>query len=86
MVENRSNAAGRAAGVDTEKAAWVWHPPSGTGSFHHQLHHRFYDCNYGNPFMPWDKWLGTNHDGTQASMAEIRRRRRARHKLAESSA
>ena len=46
------------------------------GSFHHQLHHRYYDCNYGNPFMPWDRWLGTDHDGTPRAMAELRRRRR----------
>ena len=48
------------------------------GSFHHQLHHRYYDCNYGNPFMPWDRWLGTDHDGTPQAMAELRRRRRER--------
>ena len=48
------------------------------GSFHHQLHHRYYDCNYGSPFMPWDKWFGTNHDGTPESWAEIKKRRRER--------
>ena len=48
------------------------------GSFHHQLHHRFYDCNYGNPFMPWDRWLGTDHDGTPQAMAALKRRRRGR--------
>ena len=48
------------------------------GSFHHQLHHRYYDCNYGNPYMPWDRWLGTDHDGTPQAMADLRRRRRER--------
>ena len=48
------------------------------GSFHHQLHHRHHDCNYGNPFMPWDKWFGSNHDGTPEAWAELRRRRRER--------
>ena len=48
------------------------------GSFHHQLHHRHHDCNYGNPFMPWDRWFGSNHDGTPESWAAIRRRRRER--------
>ena len=48
------------------------------GSFHHQLHHRYYDCNYGNPYMPWDRWLGTDHDGTPQAMAALRRRRRDR--------
>ena len=45
------------------------------GSFHHQLHHRHYDCNYGNPFMPWDRWFGTDHDGTPEAMERVRRRR-----------
>ena len=48
------------------------------GSFHHQLHHRYYDCNYGNPYMPWDRWLGSNHDGTPQALADLQRRRRER--------
>ena len=48
------------------------------GSFHHQLHHRYYDCNYGNPYMPWDRWLGSNHDGTAQATADLQRRRRER--------
>ena len=48
------------------------------GSFHHQLHHRYYDCNYGNPYMAWDRWLGSNHDGTPQAMADLQRRRRER--------
>ena len=45
------------------------------GSFFHQLHHRHFDCNYGNGEVPWDKWLGTWHDGTEEGMRRIRRRR-----------
>ena len=56
------------------------------GSFHHQLHHRYYDCNYGNPPMPWDRWFGTDHDGTPRAMAEVVRRRRKRHGLAGDAA
>ena len=52
------------------------------GSFHHQLHHRFLDCNLGAPYVPYDKWCGTNHDGTPQALAEIRKRRRARGRLA----
>ena len=48
------------------------------GSFHHQLHHRRYDCNYGTPFMPCDRWFGTEHDGTAEAMKAVRRRRRAK--------
>ena len=56
------------------------------GSFHHQLHHRFYDCNYGNPFMPWDRWLGTDHDGSAQAMADLRERRRGRLRAAGDTA
>ena len=34
------------------------------GTFHHQLHHRYFEVNYGNLQMPWDKWFGSFHDGT----------------------
>ena len=48
------------------------------GSFHHQLHHRYYDCNYGNQYVACDQWFGSNHDGTPEAWAEITRRRRER--------
>jgi len=48
------------------------------GSFHHQLHHRFVNCNFGNPFMPWDRWLGTDHDGSDEATAHMRKRLRAK--------
>jgi sterol desaturase/sphingolipid hydroxylase (fatty acid hydroxylase superfamily) len=46
------------------------------GTFYHQLHHRFYECNYGNQEMPWDRWFGTFHDGTAERTAEVKQRRR----------
>ena len=46
------------------------------GTFHHQMHHRFFDCNYGNLEMPWDKWFGSFHDGTDASHAAFRARKK----------
>ena len=48
------------------------------GSFFHQLHHRHYHCNYGNEFIPWDKWFGSINDGTPEALAAMRERRRAR--------
>ena len=45
-------------------------------SYFHQMHHRYYDCNYGNPLMLWDKWLGSYHDGTPESWEEIKKQRR----------
>ena len=52
------------------------------GDFFHQLHHRFYNCNYGNRFVPLDEWFGTHHDGTPEAMARIRKRQRARSEFA----
>ncbi|MGB3179364.1 MAG: sterol desaturase family protein [Albidovulum sp.] len=46
------------------------------GTFYHQLHHRYYECNYGNQEMPWDRWFGTFHDGTEAGTQETRARKK----------
>ncbi|PWQ92360.1 sterol desaturase family protein [Leucothrix pacifica] len=46
------------------------------GTFPHQLHHRYLDCNYGNPEVPCDKWFGTFHDGTAESHEKLQQRRR----------
>ena len=48
------------------------------GTFHHQLHHRYFECNYGGLEIPWDRWIGTFYDGSDASQRqflELRRRR-----------
>lgn len=45
------------------------------GTFHHQMHHRYFEVNYGNLEMPWDKWFGTFHDGTAAAHDRLRHRR-----------
>ena len=34
------------------------------GDFMHQLHHRYFECNYGTYETPWDKIFGSFHDGT----------------------
>lgn len=46
------------------------------GDFFHQLHHRFFDCNYGTYETPWDTWLGTFHDGTSEGNEIVKERRR----------
>lgn len=48
----------------------------GLGTFHHQLHHRYFECNYGSLSIPWDKLFGTFHDGTQESHEAIRAHRK----------
>ncbi|MEM9604153.1 MAG: sterol desaturase family protein [Pseudomonadota bacterium] len=47
------------------------------GNFHHQMHHRYFECNYGNLEVPWDKAFGSFHDGTDASHERFLERRRA---------
>lgn len=45
------------------------------GTFHHQMHHRFFECNYGGLEIPWDKWFGSFHDGTAEADTRMRQRR-----------
>lgn len=45
------------------------------GTFHHQMHHRYFEVNYGNLEMPWDKWFGTFHDGTRGAHERLKSRR-----------
>ncbi|MEM7177710.1 MAG: sterol desaturase family protein [Pseudomonadota bacterium] len=45
------------------------------GTFHHQMHHRYFECNYGNLEMPWDKWFGSFHDGTEDAHDRMKERR-----------
>ena len=50
-----------------------------SGHFHHQLHHRYFECNYGTPDMPWDEWFGSFHDGTDEAMLRIKENRRRKY-------
>jgi len=42
------------------------------GDFFHQLHHRYFECNYGTVEMPWDRWFGTFHDGSEEATVRTR--------------
>jgi sterol desaturase/sphingolipid hydroxylase (fatty acid hydroxylase superfamily) len=44
------------------------------GTFHHQMHHRYFECNYGSLEIPWDKFFGSFHDGTQECDDRIKKR------------
>lgn len=46
------------------------------GTFHHQMHHRYFECNYGSLELPWDKLFGSFHDGTAAANERIKDRRK----------
>lgn len=51
------------------------------GTFHHQLHHRYFDCNYGGLETPWDQWTGSFHDGTDQSHQQFLAKRRQKMKV-----
>ena len=34
-------------------------------SYFHYLHHKYFECNYGELTIPLDKWFGSFHDGTK---------------------
>ena len=42
-------------------------------SFHHQLHHRYFNCNYGGIDMPLDQWFGSFNDGTSRATKSLLR-------------
>ena len=46
------------------------------GTFHHQMHHRYFECNYGGLEIPMDQWTGSFHDGTAQSHEQFLDRRR----------
>lgn len=46
------------------------------GTFHHQMHHRYFECNYGSLEIPWDKAFGSFHDGTVAANERMQQRRK----------
>lgn len=48
------------------------------GNFHHQIHHRYFECNYGNLDVPWDILFGSWHDGTEDGKARLAERLKSR--------
>ncbi len=51
-----------------------------TGDWYHQLHHQYFDLNYGNTLSPLDKLFGSWHDGSRDSlMVQKERARQRRH-------
>ena len=46
------------------------------GNFYHQLHHKHFSCNYGTLEMPWDRWFGSFHDGTEESYERMMSKKR----------
>ncbi|MEO0367872.1 MAG: sterol desaturase family protein [Pseudomonadota bacterium] len=46
------------------------------GDFYHQIHHRFFDINFGAERSPLDKWQDTFHDGTNEGHKRFLQRRK----------
>ncbi|MEM6465653.1 MAG: sterol desaturase family protein [Pseudomonadota bacterium] len=46
------------------------------GTFHHQMHHRYFECNYGSLEAPWDLFFGSFHDGTVEADDRMKDRRK----------
>jgi sterol desaturase/sphingolipid hydroxylase (fatty acid hydroxylase superfamily) len=46
------------------------------GTFHHQMHHRFFECNYGGLEIPCDTWAGSFNDGTVESHQQFVEKRK----------
>ncbi len=47
------------------------------GNYFHNLHHRYFEVNYGMLLLPMDKWFGTFHDGSMEAHQQMKDRRRA---------
>ena len=50
-----------------------------SASYYHSLHHRYFECNYGEMGMPFDHWFGTSHDGSPEARERMLARKRAMH-------
>jgi len=48
------------------------------GNFHHQMHHRYFEVNYGTLEVPLDTVFGSFHDGTPAAQARMKARLKER--------
>ena len=51
-----------------------------TGDWFHQLHHQYFDLNYGNTVSPLDRLFGSWHDGSKDSLMAQKSRSRSRRK------
>ena len=47
-------------------------------SYLHYLHHKYFVVNFSTDiaFLPWDKWMGTFHDGSDRAQEAMKKRLR----------
>ncbi|MEO1043772.1 MAG: sterol desaturase family protein, partial [Pseudomonadota bacterium] len=43
-------------------------------AYGHYLHHKYFEVNYGDGLVPFDKLFGTYHDGSEEADAQMRAR------------
>jgi sterol desaturase/sphingolipid hydroxylase (fatty acid hydroxylase superfamily) len=46
----------------------------GTHAYAHYLHHKYFEVNYSDGLVPFDRWFGTWHDGTKDGDAQMQAR------------
>jgi sterol desaturase/sphingolipid hydroxylase (fatty acid hydroxylase superfamily) len=49
-----------------------------TEDYMHFLHHKYVTVNYGVDTIPFDRWFGTFHDGTDEALAAMNKRARGK--------
>ena len=54
-----------------------------TGDLFHQLHHKYFEVNYGNTPTPLDRLFGSWHNGTLEAITALKHRRQAQRILRE---
>lgn len=47
-------------------------------AYGHYLHHKYFEVNYGDGLVPFDKLFGTYHDGSEEAAQKMRERLRAK--------
>ena len=49
-----------------------------TGCLNHYLHHKYFEVNYADGAIPFDRWFGSFHDGSPEAHAAMKERLAAR--------
>jgi sterol desaturase/sphingolipid hydroxylase (fatty acid hydroxylase superfamily) len=49
-----------------------------TGCLNHYLHHKYFEVNYADGAIPFDRWFGSFHDGSPESHTAMKQRLAAR--------
>lgn len=60
--------------IDCAVGAWLGHDGfqwPGSGDYFHQLHHQYFECNFGAMHIPIDMWLGTFAKGKSSNMDKM---------------